>query len=314
MKLKYKLDSLYTIKGVPLRYICLILSSIFLLLYFILGISSSSDLTLIKGTVKSARTAINNKTGVFQLNIELTNVEDTVFLQNYYVDIPSKIIWGISKKSLSNLTLQEKDRITIYSDKNENTHTLKSGKTGIMTYGLVVNGNEIIDKNKRKYLSFSISILATLSFLSVIAAFLVLLVDLTISSKKNKKQLGISSSVNEQLNHKFNSLEKYFRGKQIKDLTDSELKDYVELIDLYWIAKKEDSIAEKEYIKLLSIYPEHVTALFMFSQLLMSKNELERADVLLEKIYRLDNSYKNTFANIFKELEDEHRYSYWINK
>lgn len=86
------------------------------------------------------------------------------------------------------------------------------------------------------------------------------------------------------------------------------------MCDLCWIADNNYKEAEKKYIKFLGIYPQNVSALFMFSQMLISNNEKERADVLLEKVFQLDHNYKITFLDIFRELGDEERLSYWENK
>lgn len=312
MKLQYNRGSFFSVKGIPIRYICLVLAIVTFIFYLILG-KKISDIypDSISGIVKEVDINYQKKIGTLTLNIALEN-NDTVLVQQYYIDIPAKTVFGIDADRLRNLLIPKNSKIISYYDKqDEKVNIIAPNKVLLRTYGIKVNETDVVNINSVGFFTFKVSIWGTISFLLVIASFLLFGIDTFVLYKNTKSYSAIISSACKELIPKFEVLRKRFKNKNPEDLNNSEFDDYVEMCDLYWIAKNNYVEAEKKYINFLNFYPENILGLFMFSQMLISNNEKERADVLLEKVFQLDNNYKATFIAIFTKLDDQERVRYW---
>jgi len=189
MSNKFKLESSFEIMALPVRYFCLALFLLFLLAYFLLGHSNNSELTAKTGIVQEFKSTVAKKRGDYRYNITLHDIPDTVYFQNYYIDVAVDYIWCIDRDKLANLNsmIKPNDTVTFFYNPNEEYEVLKSGKTGLKTYGLVVNGETIIDVSKRKYFTFGIGLLGTLACLSALATLFIFGRDilLTVGERKN---------------------------------------------------------------------------------------------------------------------------------
>ena len=165
-----KAKNVLSIKGIPFRYVLLVLTLLLLTTYFLTGYADNTNLTKKTGLVKDFKYSIDGETGEYKYNITLQDCPDTVYWQKYYIDYAAQIIWRVHRKKLFSITdqIKENDAVTFYYKEEEKTQIFSSGAIGKRSYGLYLDGKTIIDVTKRKYYTFGIGSIATLALLTLI--------------------------------------------------------------------------------------------------------------------------------------------------
>lgn len=197
MSLKFKIDSFFSIRGIPIRYICLILAIVTFAFYFMFGKTLSKYyVTPISGIVKKYDINYQNQTGNLTLNIELNN-NDTILIQNYYIDIPAKTIFSINGNQLKNMSIPLNSKVVSYYNKHDiNAKDTQSDRIKLKTYGLRVADIEIIDIDNVGFLTFKVSIWGTLSFLLILVSFLLFIIDTFVLPKRTQSDSTNISNIN----------------------------------------------------------------------------------------------------------------------
>lgn len=186
INLEHKKDSFFTFKGIPWRYICIVLAIIMYISYFVLGkLFARTDLTTsISGKINIYKINYDKKIGYLNLNIELEN-NDTLLVQTYYVDSPAKIFLGIDGNKLQNTLPPINSRIvSYYNKKHPEIIDNNSHKIALKTYGLKIDNTSIISVEDVSFLTFKVSIWGTASLLLLLASFLLFIIDYLVIPKK----------------------------------------------------------------------------------------------------------------------------------